>query len=563
MPARTFQPETIAASFDQASVDELRHRLRAVGVAVVVCGEDGVIAEGASANNTKKAGDWLVDLLVRTKMFRSAVRKAFAEQSSDGGSAARELMPGLWITMTPIVSRRRIVGVSVAIIVSDRFVDCEQLAALCQSASADLKLTRRLLGQLPPIAESEVQRLAELVRGVQADHWRLNEENEAVESLGKQLAESYEELSLLYSITADMTVRQQPERFVAHVCQELLETLSYSWVGALLVDDQSRLKNLAGQLILSGDPSRKVSEIRKAGRSVLSNIASGAPIIVDAARNSGNENIRALGDSVVVHPVTSHEAVIGLLIAAGKQGPEAVVSNVDVKLIGATATHLSIFLENAGLYHDLNAMFLGTLEALTASIDAKDRYTCGHSRRVSLLTQKLAKAIGLDDFTVSRMQIAGLVHDVGKIGVPEAVLLKPGRLTTEEFALIQKHPEIGHRILKDIPQLADVLPGVLYHHERWDGRGYPQGLAAEQIPLIARLIGLVDAFDAMGTTRIYRPSLTRRQVLDEIAKCSGTQFDPQLARVFVRLDFADFDEMVSEHRAVDLGESEAVREKAA
>ena len=165
-----------------------------------------------------------------------------------------------------------------------------------------------------------------------------------------------------------------------------------------------------------------------------------------------------------------------------------------MKLLGATAAHMAIFLENAALYDDLNAMFLGTLEALTASIDAKDKYTSGHSRRVAHLTQKLARAIGLPENTISRMRIAGLVHDVGKIGVPEAVLCKPGKLTEEEFDLIRKHPEIGHRILKDIPQLKDILPGVLYHHERWDGRGYPHGLSQQQIPMVARLIALADSF---------------------------------------------------------------------
>jgi HD-GYP domain-containing protein (c-di-GMP phosphodiesterase class II) len=212
---------------------------------------------------------------------------------------------------------------------------------------------------------------------------------------------------------------------------------------------------------------------------------------------------------------------------------------------------MSIFLENAALYDDLNAMFLGTLEALTASIDAKDRYTCGHSRRVARLTQQLAEAIGLDEHTVSRCHIAGLVHDVGKIGVPEAVLLKPGKLNAEEFAWIRRHPEMGYRILKDIPQLSDVLPGVLYHHERWDGKGYPEGLCGEQVPLIARLIGLADSFDAMSSTRTYRSAMSRPQVLEEIGHCAGAQFDPDLAAAFVRLDFAEFDRMVREHQAIE------------
>ena len=133
--------------------------------------------------------------------------------------------------------------------------------------------------------------------------------------------------------------------------------------------------------------------------------------------------------------------------------------------------------------------------------------------------------------------------------MPEAVLVKPGKLDAQEFAWIRKHPEIGYRILKDIPQLDDILPGVLYHHERWDGKGYPQGLAGESIPLVARLIGLADSFDAMSSNRTYRSALSRAQVLGEIEKCAGSQFDAELARAFLKLNFTTYDKMSAEHQA--------------
>jgi HD-GYP domain-containing protein (c-di-GMP phosphodiesterase class II) len=136
--------------------------------------------------------------------------------------------------------------------------------------------------------------------------------------------------------------------------------------------------------------------------------------------------------------------------------------------------------------------------------------------------------------------------------VPEHVLLKPGKLTDEEFDWIRRHPEMGHRILKDIPQLNDILPGVLYHHERWDGKGYPQGLQGDGIPLVARLIGLADSFDAMSSTRTYRSALSRSQVLKEIENCSGSQFDPHLALTFLSLDFSEYDRMAHEHLSGNL-----------
>ena len=160
----------------------------------------------------------------------------------------------------------------------------------------------------------------------------------------------------------------------------------------------------------------------------------------------------------------------------------------------------------------------------------------------------MAAAAGQDPAVVERYRVAGLIHDVGKIGVPEAVLCKPGRLTEDEFRQIQRHPTIGTTILQDVPALADVMAGVLHHHERFDGRGYPAGLAGADIPLVARTLALADTFDAMSSNRSYRAALPRAQVLAEIGKCAGAQFDPELAATFVTLDFAPFDEQLAAAR---------------
>src|SRR5207248_6747070 len=189
----------------------------------------------------------------------------------------------------------------------------------------------------------------------------------------------------------------------------------------------------------------------------------------------------------------------------------------------AAAQFLSVFCENLSRFAQQRALFLGTLGALTESIDAKDPYTCGHSERVGMLAAMMARSLNLNDRIAELYRIAGLVHDVGKIGVPESVLTKQGRLSPTEITAMQRHPEIGYRILKDIPLLKDALPGVLHHHERFDGFGYPHGLAGENIPYIARVLALADTFDAMSSTRSYRPAMGREQVLAEICRCAGTQ----------------------------------------
>jgi HD-GYP domain-containing protein (c-di-GMP phosphodiesterase class II) len=156
----------------------------------------------------------------------------------------------------------------------------------------------------------------------------------------------------------------------------------------------------------------------------------------------------------------------------------------------------------------------------------------------------MANLLRLPPIEVERYRIAGLLHDIGKIGVPESILQKCGALTQEEFAQIKKHPQIGFNILKDVPSLEQILPGVLHHHERWDGLGYPAGLHAEQIPLIARCLAFADTFDAMSSSRSYRRSLPREHTLSELKRSASTQFDPALVDVFLSIDFADFDELL-------------------
>jgi putative two-component system response regulator len=168
---------------------------------------------------------------------------------------------------------------------------------------------------------------------------------------------------------------------------------------------------------------------------------------------------------------------------------------------------------------------------------------------VALVSRDLAAKAGLPDAAVKHVHIAGLVHDIGKIGVPEIVLRKQGRLDDAEYELIKQHPETGWRILRDIPQFAPILDGVRFHHERYDGHGYPHGLAGGDIPLAARIIAVADTFDAMSSTRTYRTARARSEVMGEMSRLGGTQFDPALLEHFMRLDFTTYDEMNAAHGA--------------
>lgn len=179
--------------------------------------------------------------------------------------------------------------------------------------------------------------------------------------------------------------------------------------------------------------------------------------------------------------------------------------------------------------------FSGVTRTLLEAVEAKDGDTRGHCERVATLSRRLAIAAGCHSELVEEATVCGLLHDVGKIGVPDHVLKKTGRLDDEEFAAIKTHSEIGERILGCMPELERIRAGVRSHHERWDGRGYPDGLAEHDIPLLGRIVGIVDAYDAMRSNRVYRNSMSRDDALNEIANGAGHQFDPELAVCFLSM----------------------------
>ncbi len=181
------------------------------------------------------------------------------------------------------------------------------------------------------------------------------------------------------------------------------------------------------------------------------------------------------------------------------------------------------------------------VSSLASSIDQKDTYTSGHSNRVAEYSKEIAKRAGYPAKEQEEIYMTGLLHDVGKIGVPDAIINKPSRLSDDEFDMIKNHPVMGARILKNITELPKLVTGARWHHERYDGRGYPDGLAAEEIPQEARIIAVADAYDAMTSNRSYRDVLSQEIVRSEIEKGKGTQFDPYFADIMLTMIDEDTD----------------------
>ncbi len=190
---------------------------------------------------------------------------------------------------------------------------------------------------------------------------------------------------------------------------------------------------------------------------------------------------------------------------------------------------------------ELERAYLDTIGILRQTVEAKDPYTRGHSDRVSEYSVLIGKKLGLDEKTLHILKIGGLFHDIGKIGIPDSILLKESKLSDEEYSQIKNHPMIGVHMLGDAAIFTDILPIVKHHHERYDGRGYPSQLVGDDIPYVARIAAVADTFDAMTSKRSYRDSLPIDVVRAEIEKCSGTQFDPNIAKVFLDIMDNDFD----------------------
>lgn len=239
--------------------------------------------------------------------------------------------------------------------------------------------------------------------------------------------------------------------------------------------------------------------------------------------------------------------LLGLLLLGGKKNRKG-FTRKETDFFLALASDVSMAIRNAELFRDLaleldkkQRLFINTANALAAAIDAKDHYTHRHTGRVTSFSLEIAKRLAkknkrlFDKKFFEHLQIAGLLHDIGKIGIPESILNKNGPLDDKEWEKMKRHTLVGASILEPIQELEDAILGVKYHHENYDGSGYPEGLRGEQIPLIASIIAVADTFDAMTTDRPYRQSFSKEDAIQEIERVSGKQLNPEIASVLIEL----------------------------
>ncbi|MDO8914862.1 MAG: HD domain-containing protein [Coriobacteriia bacterium] len=285
---------------------------------------------------------------------------------------------------------------------------------------------------------------------------------------------------------------------------------------------------------------RGMSGVRPDDRAVRSSMSEwvvrqGRPLIFNPPQD---ENAEEHVDSVtgalaaLCVPLVSGEGVIGS-ISVGSRDRSYRFSSDDVRLLSTIANHVTIAIGNIELFLSLQEAYLATVRSLAAAVDAKDPYTRGHSDRVALYAKAIAERLELSGEQCTALEMAAYLHDIGKIGIREAILLKPGKLDAEEMGQMRHHPLIGANILRPVAFPWPIAPVVRHHHEHYDGQGYPAGLKGEEIPLLARILTVADAYEAMTADRPYRSGRDEEEAIEELHRCEGTHFDPRVVAVFV------------------------------
>lgn len=381
------------------------------------------------------------------------------------------------------------------------------------------------------------QRVEEL--GAQADEWR-----DRANSLYSELDDWKESCARNEEIIAHqqqaLAAQAKRNRGLRSELLELYADLRAEDLPSLITRIGMNLSQSEAGLFIdsTGESALSIIGLEKAPPQVRDNIfgharhvlASGEPVVINDAEalpdGAGLVNLAAL-------PVAVQGDTRGVILVANKRS--APYDDEDTELLLSIGHHAGVALENRRLHCELGEAYVSTVAVLADAIEAKDPYTRGHCESVSQLAVEVGRRLGWGEAELDTIRYAALLHDVGKIGVPDGILLKPGRLLPEEFSIIQKHAAIGSDLIKRVPALSHIAPVVLHHHERMDGAGYPDGQSGEEIVIAARIIGIVDSYDAMTSTRPYREPLCSADALSELQRCAGTQFDAELVHIVAEI----------------------------
>ncbi|MBI3595974.1 MAG: HD domain-containing protein [Nitrospirae bacterium] len=399
----------------------------------------------------------------------------------------------------------------------------------CQGVSVGLLLVRFQKDSTDPKTRSQEEREVRQIR----DHLQdLLDTGYELLNLSSEIVRNYEELALLYDLSMKLSAQSDLERICQIVADEVQSVLPAKNLSILLVDARTGVLN--SKISVDRDGHRHPPFQLEPGQGITGRVAqTGQPLIVcDVGQDTGFIPASYPITSLLSVPMILGRKTLGTINVSDKlDGKE--FSTYDLKLILAIAAEAAVALENARLFAEVKDLFLSTVKSLVMAIDAKDPYTHLHSLRVSEVSSILSDELGLSPLEVEQIKLAALLHDVGKIGVPEQVLLKPDKLSPREWEEMKRHPLHSVQILEQVRQFSHIVKWVRHEHEHYNGAGYPDGLKDEAIPLPSRIIAVADAFDAITSDRYYRKGRPEEVAVDILQKGSGIQFDPDVIRAFV------------------------------
>lgn len=359
-----------------------------------------------------------------------------------------------------------------------------------------------------------------------------NAMTDSLQERSETLTKKVLELATLYEMSRSLGATLDMDELLDSVLQSALRIFDLD-LGYVVLRDRD-----TGVLSLKAIRGAEVNVADGAVRSSMSDwvVREGRPLIFNPDAGGGRGQADALtgARAALCVPLTSTEGTIGS-VTIGSSRPDYRFSGDDVRLLSTIANHVTMAIGNIELFTSLQEAYLATVRSLAAAVDAKDTYTRGHSDRVAAYATMIAERMQLSHDQRIALEMAAYLHDIGKIGVPEQILLKPGRLDDVEMAQMRHHPLIGANILKPVAFPWAITPVVRHHHEAWDGNGYPAGLKGEEIPLLARILTVADSYEAMTADRPYRLGRGTSEAIAELRTCAGSQFDPAVVEVFASI----------------------------
>lgn len=383
----------------------------------------------------------------------------------------------------------------------------------------------------------------ETVRELEEDKELLSQKYLEVQDLTGRLRRKIRELETIHE-SGKAVVSLLDRRELLNVIMRLTtSSLGYDRGIILLHDEESQslvtAASSGGEIEMMKQFGGYQVPLNRTSNILVRSFNSGKPVLVDDVAQCGLNQQNLLlktfsPSSFLIVPLISRGRVIGVL-AADRASRHSPITQEDLDALAGFGNHVAVALENSRLYQSLEQASLDAIQALAKAVEAKDPYTHGHSERVAEYSVRLAEAIGVTEKRRLNLKLACMIHDIGKIGVTEKILHKPGRLDVEEHDAIKHHPVIGEAIIRPLKGLGEIARIIRSHHERYDGLGYPDRLAGEGIPLEARIMAIADSYDAMTTTRPYRVPLPESAVIRELEENRGKQFDPHLVERFLSL----------------------------